>query len=452
MRPSQPAQSRPYLSLFRAGLAVLWGAFALLQTGHGAEPWTLPQALNYALTNSPDTRLAQQRITAARAGLRQANAAFSPQVQFQSSYIRTDNPILVFGSALNQRSFSLGMNFNDVPDADDLNVKGLVTLPLYAGGRNVAGRNAAKANTEAAKLNAAAVRNALAFEVARAFHTVLKTRQFIQATEAGVRSFETNLGLARARFNAGTLLKADMLDVQVRLAQAREELVRARNAETLAERALRNLLGVEQGDFAVADSAPAVNAPPATDFSSRPELAANFQRQRAAQAEVRRARSGYLPQVNGFSSLDYDYGWRFGGDGKSYTAGLMLRWDWWDGGLTRAKVQEAEANLDSVREEERKVRLAIDLEVEQARLALTEANERLTVTAESTAQAAESVDLTRSRFAQGLALSTQLIDAETALTAARVRRAEAEADQRIAVAALRKALGQSQLDSQFSRN
>ena len=39
------------------------------------------------------------------------------------------------------------------------------------------------------------------------------------------------------------------------------------------------------------------------------------------------------------------------------------------------------------------------------------------------------------------------IDAETALTSARVRRAEAEADQRIAVAALRKALGLSQLDT-----
>jgi outer membrane protein TolC len=53
--------------------------------------------------------------------------------------------------------------------------------------------------------------------------------------------------------------------------------------------------------------------------------------------------------------------------------------------------------------------------------------------------------LTRARFEQGLALATQLIDAETALTAVRARRAEAEADQRIAVAALRKALGLGQL-------
>jgi outer membrane protein len=63
------------------------------------------------------------------------------------------------------------------------------------------------------------------------------------------------------------------------------------------------------------------------------------------------------------------------------------------------------------------------------------------------AQAGESVDLTRARFEQGLALATQLIDAETTLTAARVRRAEAEADHHVAIAAVRKALGLSQLDS-----
>jgi outer membrane protein TolC len=47
---------------------------------------------------------------------------------------------------------------------------------------------------------------------------------------------------------------------------------------------------------------------------------------------------------------------------------------------------------------------------------------------------------------KGEALSTQLIDSETALVAARVRRAEAEADQQIAIAALRKTLALPQLD------
>ncbi|MBI4327519.1 MAG: TolC family protein [Chloroflexi bacterium] len=90
-----------------------------------AEPWTLERALACALTNSPDARVAQHRIAAARAGLDQATAVFWPHVQFQSGYTRTDNPIGVFMAALNQRAFRPTLDFNNVPDADNLNVKGL---------------------------------------------------------------------------------------------------------------------------------------------------------------------------------------------------------------------------------------------------------------------------------------------------------------------------------------
>jgi outer membrane protein TolC len=423
---------------------VLSGSLSAL----GAEPWTLERALQQALAANPDARLAQQRIVAAQAGLDQANSVFWPRLQFQSSYTGSDNPMLAFGSILNQRAYSSSLNFNDVPSVDDLNARGLLTVPLYAGGRNTATRQAARANTEATRQDNAAVRNALGFEVSRAFYTVLKTRQFIQAAVAGVKSFEASLVVARKRLDGGSLLKTGVLDLEVRLAQAREDLVRARNANALAVRALRNLLGIEQGEFEVADTAPFIPAPDLGDYSGRPELAAARQRERAAQEQARAAKGGYLPRVNAFGSLDYDYGGKYDHGGGSYTAGALLQWDLWDGKMTRAKVAEANANLESAREEARKLRLALDLEVEQARLELNAANERLNVTQQAVAQAAESAELTRARFEQELALSTQLIDAETALVSARVRHAEAEADRQVAIAALRKALGLPQLESQ----
>jgi outer membrane protein len=420
---------------------------ALAGTAHAAEPWTLERALEQALAHNPDARLARQRIAAAQAGLEQANAAFWPRLQFQSSYTRTDNPMMVFGSILNQRAYSSSLDFNDVPDVDDLNARGLLTVPLYAGGKNKASREAAKANAAATQQENEAVRNALGFEVSRAFYTVLKTRQFILAAESAVGSFATNVAVAKKRLEAGTLLKTDTLDLEVRLAQAREDLVRARNASALAERALRNLIGLEEGEFTVANTAPAVSTPNSGDFSVRPELAAARQRERAAQEQVTGAKGGYLPRLSAFGSLDYDYGWKYESGGGSYTAGALLQWDIWDGKLTQAKVREANANLESAREEQRKLRLALDLETEQARLNLRTADERLAVTEQAVAQATESASLTRNRFEQGAALSTQVIDAETALVAARVRRAEAESDRQIAVAALRKALGLPQMDS-----
>jgi len=429
-------------------LLCMTGLLLLTSRAPATGAWTLERAIGFALTNSPDARIAQMRITAARAGLEQADSALWPKLQLQSSYTRTDNPMLVFGSILAQRAYNYSSppNFNDLPSTDDLNVRGIVTQPLYAGGRIAASRDVARAGSEAARADAEAVRNALAFEVSRTFLNVLKTRDFIRAAEAGLQSFQNNLVIASNRVEAGTSLRTDVLDMQVRVAQSREDLVRARNANALTVQALEDLLGIDGTEFEVADSAPTMAVPAGDDFSGRAELNSARQQQRAAEAQVRQARSGYLPRLSAFGSLDYDYGWVTGGDGQSYTAGALLQWDLWDGKLTRGRVNEARANLEAAREMERKVQLAINLEVKQARLELQSASERLAVSQASVAQAEESQTLTRSRFGQGLALSTQLIDADNALISARVRRAEAEADQRIAIAALRKALGLPQLN------
>ncbi len=413
----------------------------------GAEPWTLARALGHALTNSPDARIAALRVQAAQAGVEQANSAFWPRLSFQSGYTRTDSPMLGFGNILNQRAYSSSINFNDVPDTDNLNVRGLLTVPLYTGGKITADRRAAQAGSAAVRQDAEAIRQALAGEVARTFFIVQKTRQFIAATEAAVVSFETNTALARQRFDAGTALRTDVLDLEVRLAQAQEDLVRARNAHALARRALQNLLGIEAEEFIVAADAPTLALPEDSLRTSRPEFAAAAERARAAESQVRSAKAGYLPRLNAFGALDYDRGWVTDGDGKSYTGGLLLTWDIWDGRLTRAKVSEARANLETAREQERKVRLAVNLEAEQARLDLQQSQERLRVGEKTVAQAEESLTLTRDRFAQGMALATQLIDVQTALTTARVRRADAQADVQIATAALRKALGLPILES-----
>src|SRR4249920_159998 len=142
-------------------LAFAAGLIGCAFAARAADIWTLERSLDYALAHNPDARIAQQRIAAAQAGLEQANSAFWPSLQVQSIYTRTDNPMLAFGSILNQRSYSSSLNFNDVPDVDNLNARGIVTVPIYAGGRNVAGRQAARANTEAAKQESGAVRNAL---------------------------------------------------------------------------------------------------------------------------------------------------------------------------------------------------------------------------------------------------------------------------------------------------
>jgi outer membrane protein TolC len=382
---------------------------------------------------------------AAQAGIDQANAAFWPKVQLQSSYLRTDNPMQVFGSILNQRSYSTRLDFNDVPDMDNLNAKALVTMPLYTGGSTRANRDAAKADALAAKWDAQAVRNALEFEVTRAYFTVQKGEEFIRASESAVQAFEANLALARKRFDAGAALRTDVLDLEVKRAQAREDLTRSRNGHKIASRILGNLLGSE-GEVSIAGPAELKAPALLPGMLDRPEIKAAAERERGASERARAARSGYLPAISAFGSVDQDYGWRNDHGGRSYTAGVLAQWNLWDGKLTRAKARQAQAELETSREQTRKTRLAAGLQTETARLELETAQARLAVTREAVAQAEESAELTRKRYEQGAGLSAQVIDAETSLVTARMRRIEAEADRNLAIAALRQALGLPQID------
>lgn len=413
--------------------------------------WTLSEALAYARTNSPDARIAEQRIIAAEAALDQAKAAFWPKLQLQSSYTRTDNPTAVFGTVLNQRSYSPSLDFNNVPDADNLNVRALLSVPIYAGGQNAAGRKAAKAGTLAARAGAEAVAINLEFAVARAFQTVVKTHRYIEAAESAVKALQASRVVAEKRLQAGTLLKSDLLDIEVRLGRATEDLVTARNSDRLALLALKNLLGLENQDLKAVAGGAEITFPTEKDASLRPEMRALEFQMAAAEAEVKRAKGGYRPRVSAFGQVDRDSGWKFSGSGESYAVGVVAQWDLWDGGTSRGRVREARAKLEELEAEQRKVRLAMELETEEARLKLNEAEERLRVTEHVLAQAEESLHLTRMRFDQGLSLSSQLLDAETALTAARIRRADAEGDQQIAIAALRRAYGLGQEERIHSR-
>lgn len=423
----------------------VWLACGLCAVAGRAETWTVSDALRYARTNAPDARIARQRMSAAFAVLEQANSAFWPAVRLHSSYTRTDNPVSVFGMALNQRSYSPSLDFNRVPDADDWNVRGVVSVPLYAGGRNKAGRAAAQAGVQAAAAEAEATRNALEFEVARTCATVAKTRRFLEAAEAGVRSYETNRWLAQTRLDGGSILRSEVLELEVRLAGAREDWVRARNGANLAVLGLKRLLGLDR-PIDLAEGLPSLAGPGEGKVASRPELNALAARVEAAEAEVRRAEAGHRPKVEAFGQVEHDLGWEFDGNGQSYAAGVVAQWDLWDGHRTRGKVREAQASLEAAREEYEKLRLGLDVELEQSRLQLQEADERLQVTRDAVAQAEEAARLERARFEQGLALATQLIDAETAVITARVRVAEAEADRFTAAAAVRRCHGLSQLE------
>lgn len=444
-KQATPSRYAAYLMKLRVtmtGIALLGLASPVVQ----AEPWTLDRAVATALERSPDARMARLRVDGAQALVEQARAAWRPQVSLQGRYTDTNSPMMAFGSILNQRAFDFGLDFNRPGPIDNLNATGTVTYNLYSGGRAGAGRSAAQAGVLAADYDQRAARHQLAAAVVTALLNVRKAREAVRSMEGGVRAYEAAVATARARFDAGHLLKADLLSLEVQLAQTREALTSTRHGAALAERAFLFVLGLEPTNEALelAPDDPALGRlekPESGDFASRPEILALDARIRAAAAMVEAARGARRPNVNAFASYQYDHGWKTDRHGDSWLAGVSVDLSVFDGGQTSGKIRQAAAELAQVREMRRKAALAIGLEVQQARLVHESAVERLVVTARAVEQAEESAALSRARFEKEALLTADLIGTESRLLEARLRRTIAEADERLALVDLRRALG-----------
>lgn len=407
---------------------------------------TLEQCIQTALEASPDVQSAVARVTAASAAVKEVSSAYFPQVGLAGSWARTDNPPQAFFMTLNQRSASLQNDFNNPDDTE--NVRGSVVAQwrLFDSGRREADRRAAKQGVYASKFMLESVQNDLVYQITRSYYGILQVRAYISVQEEAIKSISESLRVASERNKAGGAMKTDVLNLEVQLAQAREELIRARNALKLGVAALNTAVGkplVREADVAgMKDGGlPPISTNAAnTEVEGRPEWLAMKARMTAMEAGVARARREYFPVVNGFGSADWDSA-TLSGFEQSYMVGAAVEINIFDGQRNRSGLAKAKASAAEVQAEAEKLRQALELDLTQARLNEQEARERLEVAVKSLASAEESLRITQERYAQGAAVVTDLLTAQIGLTATRTRRVSAQYDCVIARANVERAMG-----------
>ena len=160
----------------------------------------------------------------------------------------------------------------------------------------------------------------------------------------------------------------------------------------------------------------------------------------AAQEAVKAARTANRP---GFFA-DANYGLRgatFPPDNASWSYGVSLQWPLVDSGLTRGRVEEAEANLASAQAKLCQGELTVESEVTQAYLSMQAAGQQVITAVAGVASAEESLKVSTGRYQAGVAPYLEVLDAQTAQVTAQVSQVNADYGLSLAKAALERALG-----------
>lgn len=397
-------------------------------------PLDLETAVQAAMINNPGVRGAMVRVRRAEAMLAMSRAAFLPSLDARVGVVRADAPSTYLFKRIDQREFSNTTDFNDPGIITDVELGLDARLNLYNGGRDALTTWQAESGREAAEMDVQGARNALAAAVIAAWYDLAAAEEMQATAEASVKTVQAQHDDLEKKVQAGEGLKAELLTMKVRVAEAKEAAIRARTGKGLARAALANLLGGDADTEIVLDPNAECPCTIPEDYGTavtqalqcRPELKAIRRRVEAAAMGVDAARAGWLPRVDAHAGgwfndrrmayNAHDVNWRFGAN---------LSWNLFAGGRTVADTARSQAVLAEALEGDREMTLRVQLDVKRAYLALEEAKARVAVTEASVEAAEENLDIVTKQFTSGAATVTRYLGAETMLTRARMTRTQA---------------------------
>jgi outer membrane protein TolC len=377
-----------------------------------------------------------------------------PHLQFSESLQRSNNPVLVFGSLLTQHQLeerNLALGPLNRPEAlSNYQTQITVEQTIFDFGRIGREVQAARITSEMAGEDHRRVESDVILVVIRTYFGVVLSEKNLEVAQQSIESVQADLDRAESIYRSGRSTQADVLAVRVHLAVVREQEIRAANEFAVARAALNDALGISL-DRTFKLTTPLEYDAAATDLTleqyrrsaaeHRPEMRQAELAQRLAQTQQHIAGSAYMPQVVFQGTVEANRQNFLNKGGTNWSTAVTLRWNLWNGGETKARVEQArfaESRTEALR---KRADLAIQLEVQRARLNLVAARQRIGVASAAAAEAEEAHRIIQNRHSAGLTTITELLRSETALADARTRRLAAIYDHHLAAAALEYAAG-----------
>ena len=409
---------------------------------------TVDEAIRRGLETSHRLAEAAARADMSAAVVDERRAASLPQISAQAGYSRT-NHVETFGVLLPNNQ--LRVIYPDVPDNYRSRLD--VQWPIYTGGRQDALQRAARAEAAASADDLAAARSDLRLEITRAYWALVTAGESQQVVDESLNRVRAHLRDVRNQLDAGLIPPSDVLSVEAQESRQRMLTIQARTLRENAEAELARLIG-EPGAAIQPASAFDPPAPRTSPLEAlvdearrqRPERAALLKRIGASEGRQAAAAAGLKPTIAIAGGVDYarpnprifprTEAWR-----ESWDAGVNAVWPLFDGGRSRAEVAEASAATRGIRERLAEFDSVLTVEIRQRMNELVASHAAIEAATDAVRSATEARRVIGERFAAGVAVSVDLLDAQVALLQAGLDRTQAIAAARLAEARLDRALG-----------
>jgi outer membrane protein TolC len=421
---------------------------------------TLEEAIRIAKENNRAVKIAELKVEAASARERESRAAMLPSLRFDGLYKRQSDvdpfavqlpmspaPVVISPTVLNNYSLRIGLQ-----------------QPLFTGFRLQSNTRAAQYMTQATEEERKTVETDITLNSTTAYWLLYQTIEAKKAVDENVARLTSYENDTRNLVKAGLATRNDVLKIQVQLSSARLAQIDAANDAEVAAMNLNNTLGTPPETVVHLQSFPREAVAPEGKpversredvmpvlfqkaLEDRTDLKALASRVESSRASVTAARGAWWPQIG--LSANYLYArpnprYMPTQDAfkSTWEVGVTMQFDIWNWGITAHQAEQAHSHMQQQELMFAQAKDNIALDVRRSQLGVDRARERVEVARAAIAQADENARSTNEKYRNGLATSSDLLDASVAVLQAQTSYTAALVEHEIAIAKLNKAIGQ----------
>lgn len=412
---------------------------------NGTVDLNLPKTVQMALDYNRDIKNSQYALKKAEYAINQAEAGKKPTVDYNFGAQRSR----ATDAATYSRAASLMGSANSISNAFSNGIS--VNIPLYTGGLVEGKIDVAKLGKTNAQEEILRVEQATKYSAIEGYYGLLAYQELQGVYHEAVDNLQGHLDNVQAQYNVGTKAKVDVLSSDVSLANAKTTAITADNNVAIAESNLNNILGLpletklNLADHQLPFDTYNISLQEAMDYAMkyRPEVLQAAIAVQEAERSIDIADAGNKPTVaitggndwadNTFPGIDANK--------RSWKVAAGVTYNFYDGGATKAKVNQAKQDLLVARETEQKTRESVQLQVKQAYLNIRSAAQKVEETQTVVDQARENYRIQNIRYQAGVGINLDVLDAQLSLNQAQVNHIQALYDYNVGIAKLEQVMG-----------
>lgn len=417
---------------FLLGLVFLSLSYLFIFAASSSMNLNLEKSIQIALENNIGYKITESMVDASQAQIKEVEGAKKLNMKIQGG-------ILQASETLDEEDMEAG-DYSDLfsltPMVPIISIS--ATKIIYSGGKIESLIDQAEANKQISLNDLEKEKQKIIYKVTEAYYQVLQTEGIKRVSAQAVKQMQAHLKSSEALLKEGMIAPIDLNQIKSQLSNLEHNLIKAENGHKLTMYNLNSIIWIDLNTELVLENNLSyepyeINLEQALIQAreNRPEIMNIAQQRRIMEEMVDVAKSNRRPQVV-FSAESGITGWQ---------AMIIAEYSLLDGGVNKAKIDQAEINLARVDQSEQQVQQLIEFEVRSAYLNMKEAEKLIKVAEEGIKNSQESFRIAQVRYNEGIATNTEVIDAQSTLIEAETNHLNALYDYNINRAALVKAMG-----------